>query len=66
MNLTKKQLKAYLDARYPEARRSNPMGGWHVADPVRWISDEDLRREAEAEVWMHTEGLAEKPAWLGN
>lgn len=62
--LTKKQLKSYLEERYPGAKRSNPMGGWHVPGPRVWVSDEELKLEAqsEAEVWQ--DGWSVKPGWL--
>lgn len=62
--LTKKEVRAYVVARYPTYKRDNPAGGWRLQGKGRFLSDADARLEAEAEKWGWEEGISKRPEWL--
>jgi hypothetical protein len=57
------KVRKFVEARYPAYRRDNKVGGWAQPGAGRFISDEDARREAEAEIDAVLDGGALMPKW---
>jgi len=61
MNLTKKQIAAFMAARHPGMKHFSAADSW-VGDG-HGIDDADARAEALAEIELWEDGTIEKPAW---
>lgn len=60
--ISRKDIRRYVEARYPGSQRNTRVGGWHLAREIRFIFDSDAK--AEAEVELARDGIAKMPEWL--
>lgn len=63
MSITKKQVKAYMADRHPEARFMKAIDSWVKPGSGWGLTQAEAAAEALAEIEMAEQGIAQMPAW---
>lgn len=63
--ITKKQIRAFMAARYPGATRNAASCSWKIGKSyLLGMSDDEAKAAASAEIEAWKEGVATKPEWI--
>ena len=63
--ITQKQIRAFMAARYPEAKHVNASCSWSIGKSYCLaMSDDEVKDAALAEIEAWKDGIAIKPEWV--